>query len=363
MNTFTFIFLGVLALAYTVQIWLLGRQTQHVSAHRDTVPGEFKGAIDIDVHRKAADYTVAKIRVVKTRTTVDTLLLLFFTLGGGITLIASFWSDLEVSSVIRGTCLMITIFFIDYLVGLPLDIYQTFSIEEDFGFNRTSVKRYFVDQSLEIGLALMIGAPLLILILWVMTNLGSLWWLLAWIILIGASIMFTWAYPKFIAPLFNKFTLLDNQELKHRIESLLKRCGFSSNGIFVMDGSTRSGHGNAYFTGFGTNKRIVFFDTLIDSLNPAEIEAVLAHELGHFKHKHVIKMLFASAALSFIGFAILGWLAQQNWFYLGLGVERISNAAALLLFVLVSPAFTLFLQPIKTYFQRKQEFEADDFAS
>ncbi len=291
------------------------------------------------------------------------LLLLVFTLGGCIDLVSLVWSKLQLPPVFIGTGVILTIFFISYITELPLDIYQTFSVESKYGFNRSTPKQFFVDQALQVSLGFIIGAPLLITLLWIMENVGPLWWLPAWAILITFSLIMSWAYPTFIAPLFNKFTPLDNDGLKTRIESLLQRCGFSSNGIFVMDGSRRSGHGNAYFTGFGSNKRIVFFDTLIEALEPEEIEAVLAHELGHFKRKHVIKMLVAGALYSLLGFALLGWLSTQTWFYFGLGVFHPSNASALLLFTLVSPVFTLFFKPIRTYVQRKHEFEADDFAS
>lgn len=363
MNTFTYIFLVALVVSHTVHFWLNRRQVKYVRNHRDAVPDAFKEAIALDAHQKAADYTVEKNRVSKLSSGLNIILLLLLTLGGGICLIAGFWSAMDVSPIASGTGLIISVLLISYLLDLPLAIYQTFKIEEKFGFNRSTPKQFFVDQILQLSLGLALGAPLIMAILWVMADIGTLWWLLAWLIIMAFSLFLTWAYPTFIAPLFNKFTLLDNEELKTRIEALLERCGFSSNGIFVMDGSRRSGHGNAYFTGFGNNKRIVFFDTLIDTLNPDEVEAVLAHELGHFKRKHVIKMLVASAAMSLSGLAILGWLSQQQWFYSGLGVGVSSNAAGLILFLLISPIFTVFLQPITAYFQRKHEFEADDFAS
>jgi len=249
------------------------------------------------------------------------------------------------------------------IVELPVGIYQTFVIEQRFGFNRSTVRQFVSDLGLQWLLTLLIGAPVIALILWVMGAVGSYWWLLAWAILQGISILMSWAFPTLIAPLFNKFTPLEDQALRARIETLLARCGFQSKGIFVMDGSRRSGHGNAYFTGIGSNKRIVFFDTLVESLEHEELEAVLAHELGHFKRKHVLKTLIASAVLTLIGFAVLGWLVNADWFYAGLGVSVHSNATALLLFMMIAPVFAGFLQPVIAYFQRKHEFEADAFAA
>jgi STE24 endopeptidase len=249
------------------------------------------------------------------------------------------------------------------LFEIPASYYQTFVIEEKYGFNKSSIAQFFKDQAMSLGLGAAIGLPLFALILWVMDSLGSSWWIWAWAILISFSLLMSWLFPTVIAPLFNKFTPMEDGALKQRIQTLLERCGFHSEGIFIMDGSKRSGHGNAYFTGLGNHKRIVFFDTLVNSLDDEELEAVLAHELGHFKCKHVIKMLVSSSVISFISFAILGWLINEMWFYNGLGVEQKSNAAALLLFMLASPVFTTFMQPISAYFQRKFEFEADSFAA
>ena len=363
MNTLTYLFLFAITGSYATQYWLSRRQIEHINLNRKSVPDAFKETISLDAHHKAADYTIEKTQLSKIRGAVEMLLLLIFTLGGCIDLVEIIWSKLQLPSVIIGTGLILTILFISYITELPLDIYQTFSVESKYGFNRTTPKLFLIDQALQLGLGFIIGAPLLILLLWIMENAGPLWWLPAWGILMTFSLLMSWTYPTFIAPLFNKFTPLNNDVLKIRIESLLQRCGFSSNGIFVMDGSRRSGHGNAYFTGFGNNKRIVFFDTLIETLELDEIEAVLAHELGHFKRKHVIKMLIAGAIYSLLGFALLGWLSTQTWYYTGLGVFFPSTASALLLFTLISPVFTFFLKPVRTYVQRKHEFEADDFAS
>ncbi|HIG91700.1 MAG TPA: M48 family peptidase, partial [Methylococcaceae bacterium] len=249
------------------------------------------------------------------------------------------------------------------VLELPTSIYQTFVIEDKFGFNRSTPIQFAKDQFIQIFLMLLIGLPILALILWVMNSVGTYWWLLAWAILMGFSLLMSWLFPTVIAPLFNKFTPLEDGPLKDRIQQLLERCGFNSQGIFIMDGSRRSGHGNAYFTGIGNNKRIVFFDTLIESLDDEELEAVLAHELGHFKCKHVIKMLVATSVMTLVSLGVLGWLIEQDWFFQGLGISEPSNAAALLLFMLVSPVFTFFIQPISAFFQRKFEFEADDFAA
>lgn len=363
MNNFTLIFLVALVFSFAIEYWLNRRQTQHVIKHRMAVPDAFENSITLEVHQKAADYTLEKIRVGAIDTIFGIILLLFFTLGGGISWIFGWWSNFEASSVVAGVASILTVLVLLRLAELPLSVYETFSIEERFGFNRNTPKQFVVDLGLHIGLMIIIGGPLVALILWVMNTVGSGWWFLAWAILMAFTLLMSWAFPTFIAPLFNKFTPLTDEELKNRIHQLLERCGFTSKGIFIMDGSRRSGHGNAYFTGLGNHKRIVFFDTLLDSLEYEEVEAVLAHELGHFKRRHVLKMLTASAAVSFVGLAILGWLVEQPAFYSGLGVLEVSNAAALLLFMLVAPIFSGFLQPVTAYFQRKHEFEADDFAS
>jgi len=363
MNGFTVTFLVALAIAVAIEAWLMRRHLAHVQTHRSEVPEAFRDRITPEAHRKAADYTLAKGRVSQWSRGLSAATLLLFTLGGGIEWLSTFWSRVAGPGILGGICIILSTLFLMHLIELPIAVYQTFSIEQRFGFNRTTPAQYFKDMALQAALSIAIGAPLLALMLWVMERAGSLWWLWAWAILMGFSVLMSWAFPTFIAPLFNKFTPLQDQDLKQRIDRLLERCGFLSKGVFVMDGSRRSGHGNAYFTGIGNNKRIVFFDTLLSTLDHDEVEAVLAHELGHFKLKHVLKMLVASAAISFSGFALLGWLAGQDWFYTGLGVSTPSHAGALLLFLLVSPVFTIFLQPITAYFQRRHEFEADDFAA
>ncbi len=363
MNMFTSIFVIALALSILVQLWLIFRQSSHVTSHRSKVPSAFENTVTLEDHQKAADYTIEKNRIGLIDLAISSIFLLAMTLGGGIDWISTLWNNLNFASITSGIGIIISVFVVGYLVDIPLSCYQTFNLEQRYGFNRTTIRQYVTDQIMQLGLGLAIGIPLLALILWVIESVGSLWWVLAWAILMSFSLLMSWAYPTLIAPLFNKFDPLNDTTLKQRIDGLLERCGFNSNGIFVMDGSKRSGHGNAYFTGMGKSKRIVFFDTLLESLNGDEIEAVLAHELGHFKHKHVTKMLISSALISLVGFAVLGWIANQGWFYQGLGVSHENLAIALLLFMLVSPVFTLFMQPISAFFQRKFEFQADDYAA
>lgn len=363
MNTFTYIFLIALVLSYSVQFWLSRRQSAHVLKHRAQVPEDFTESISLEAHQKAADYTIEKGKLSEIDSVVGIFFLLLLTLGGGISMIFEFWADSDRSSIMQGIASLASIFAVMSLFELPTTLYQTFVIEEKYGFNNSTIKQFINDQVMQLGLVAIIGLPLLALILWVMEAIGSSWWFWTWAILISFSLLMSWVYPTVIAPLFNKFTPLEDGTLKTRITQLLDRCGFSSNGIFIMDGSKRSGHGNAYFTGMGDNKRIVFFDTLAESLDDDEMEAVLAHELGHFKRKHVTKMLIASSLMSLISLAILGWLINQPWFFSGLGVNVESNAAALILFMLVSPVFTTFMTPISAFFQRKFEFEADDFAA
>jgi len=363
MNSFTIVFLIALTLSFSVQFWLSKRHAGYVAKHRDAVPDAFKNTVSLEAHQKAADYTLEKSRLGDIDSIIGVILLLVMTLGGGINLAFEFWASIISNPLMAGLAAVASVFLVMTLVEIPTSIYQTFVIEEKFGFNKSTPQQFIKDQLLQLVLVTAIGMPLLALILWVMDSIGSLWWLWAWGILMGFALLMSWLFPTVIAPLFNKFTPMEEGSLKDRIQGLLVRCGFNSNGIFIMDGSKRSGHGNAYFTGLGNNKRIVFFDTLINSLEDEELEAILAHELGHFKCKHTIKMLIANAVMTLISFAILGWLIDQTWFYNGLGVVQPSHAAALLLFMLVSSSFTFFMQPISAYFQRKFEFEADDFAS
>ena len=362
MNTFTYLFLLALAGSVGTRFWLAARHIAHVKKHRDTVPDSFAGRIPLEDHHKAADYTLTNTRIGLIALVYDTLLLLGWTLGGGLEWLDHGWRALELQPVITGTALIFSAMVIMTLLDLPFSLYHTFVVEERFGFNRSSIGMFFGDLLKNALLLAVIGGPLIALVLWIMEASGGLWWLYIWAVWMAFTLVMFWAYPAVIAPLFNKFSPLDNETLKQRIQALMDKCGFRSKGIFVMDGSKRSGHGNAYFTGFGSNKRIVFFDTLLESLEPAEIEAVLAHELGHFKLKHIQKRLLSTFGLSLAALALLGWLAGENWFYQGLGVSQPSPWMALMLFMLAMPVFTFFLQPLMSLLSRKHEFEADAYA-
>ncbi|MEW6352999.1 MAG: M48 family metallopeptidase [Pseudomonadota bacterium] len=363
MNSFTLLFLAALSGGLGLQLWLARRQIAFVAAHRAQVPPDFSARIPAEAHQKAADYTLAKTRFGQIELIAGALWLLLWTLGGGLNLLDQAWRALELSPVWTGVGFLLSAFLLIATLDLPFAVYRTFVIEQRFGFNRTTPKVFITDLLKQALLLLALGAPLATLVLWLMDASGGLWWLYVWLVWTGFTLLMMWAYPAFIAPLFNKFKELGDADLAQRIQRLLQKCGFTSKGIFVMDGSTRSGHGNAYFTGLGAHKRIVFFDTLMDTLQPAEIEAVLAHELGHFKRKHVQKRLVLMTLVSLIGLALLGWLMEQEWFYAGLGVAQPSLHAALILFLLVTPVFTFFFYPIIAYFSRKDEFEADDFAA
>ena len=362
MNTFTYLFLLALAGSVGIRFWLAARHIAHIKKHRDTVPDSFAGRIPLADHHKAADYTLTNTRIGLIALAYDSLLLLGWTLGGGLEWLDHSWRAMELQPVITGTALILSAMVIMTLLDLPFSLYHTFVVEERFGFNRSTPAVFFADLLKSALLLAVIGGPLIALALWIMETSGGLWWLYVWAVWMAFTLVMFWAYPAVIAPLFNKFSPLDNEALKQRIQALMDKCGFRSKGIFVMDGSKRSGHGNAYFTGFGNNKRIVFFDTLLDSLEPAEIEAVLAHELGHFKLKHIQKRLFSTFALSLAALALLGWLAGENWFYQGLGVSQPSSWMALMLFMLAMPVFTFFLQPLMSLLSRKHEFEADAYA-
>ena len=362
MNTLTILFLIALGAGLLLQLWLYRRHDSHVQAHRGQVPEAFADQVKLDEHQKAADYTNAKVRLSMLDEVLGSALLLIWTLGGGLALVLGIWEGAGLSPLLMGAAAMLTVFLIQGALDLPMSLWRTFRLEQRFGFNRNTIGQFVKDMALGLLLALLLGGPLLLAILWLMEQAGALWWLYAWALWMGFSLFVTWLYPTVIAPLFNKFQPLEEGELKARINALVERCGFNNSGIFVMDGSRRSAHGNAYFTGFGNNKRIVFFDTLVNSLGVDELEAVLAHELGHFKRKHVLKNLVLSAAITLFGFWLLGWLMQQPWFYSGLGVSAESNAAALLLFMLAAPVFSQFLSPLGSWLMRRHEFEADDYA-
>ena len=362
MNTFTQLFLLALAGSLLLRFWLATRQLRHVRKHRDTVPDSFAGKIPLADHHKAADYTITNTRIGMIVLAYDSLLLLGWTLGGGLEWLDNHWRAEQFSPVVTGVGVMLSAMVLMSLLELPFSLYHTFVVEERFGFNRSTLGVFFGDMLKQGALLLIIGGPLIALALWIMEASGGLWWLYVWAVWMVFSLVMFWAYPAVIAPLFNKFSPLDNEALRERIQSLMDKCGFRSKGIFVMDGSRRSGHGNAYFTGVGNNKRIVFFDTLLESLKPEEIEAVLAHELGHFKLRHIQKRLLSTFALSLLALALLGWLAGQDWFYLGLGISQASPWMALLLFMMVLPVFTFFVQPLMSLLSRKHEFEADAYA-
>lgn len=363
MHLFTQIFLLGLVLGVAIQFWLLQRHRQHVAAHRQQVPKAFVDAVSLQEHQKAADYTLARTGLGRIELILGAVLLLAWTLGGGLQWLGDLWQGLDLNPLFKGTGLMISLFLIMGLLDLPLSAWRTFVLEARFGFNRTTPGRFFLDLILGGVVALILGTPLAWTVLWLMQQAGPFWWFITWTVWMGFTLFITWAYPTFIAPLFNRFEPLADDSLRERIQRLLERCGFSSKGIFVMDGSKRSSHGNAYFTGLGRSKRIVFFDTLLQSLSPEEIEAVLAHELGHFKHHHILKHMLVMALTSLGGLALLGWLYKQPWFYHAMGISQPSDATALLLFLLVIPVFAQFLQPISSYLMRRHEFEADDYAT
>ncbi|NOQ81143.1 MAG: M48 family metalloprotease [Methylophaga sp.] len=363
MNEFTWIFIAALALMTGVELWLSLRQSRYVHAHRDDVPEAFKQQVELSAHQKAAKYTVAKGKINRIESIFGMVLLLIWTLGGGLALLSDSWISLGWSEMTTGIVFILSFFIIGTLIDLPLSWYKTFVLEDSFGFNNNTPGLFLSDMAKQTVLMLIIGAPLIWGALALMNNTGEYWWLYLWAAWMGFALIMMWAYPAFIAPLFNKFTPLEDEQLKARVEALLARCGFKSQGIYVMDGSRRSGHGNAYFTGLGNNKRIVFFDTLLKTLDEDQIEAVLAHELGHFRRKHVVKNMAVMALLSLIGLAALGWASAETWFYTGLGVSTQGSAMALTLFMLVIPVFSFFLHPMMTALSRKYEYEADSYAA
>jgi STE24 endopeptidase len=363
MHWFTEVFVIVLVAGTLVRSWLNQRQIAAVQRHRDRVPEPFAGEIELEAHQKAADYTTALGQLGRWDNLLDAAVALLLTLGGGIAAIDSLWSAAEWSQPWHGTAVVLSTVLLTSAIGLPLSLYRTFVIEARFGFNRTTLGLFVLDLIKGLVVGLILGTPLIAIVLWLMERAGSWWWLYAWLVWVAFTVFVTWAWPTLIAPLFNKFTPLADQTLKERTEALLARCGFASKGVFVMDGSRRSVHGNAYFTGVGRNKRIVFFDTLLERLQAQEIEAVLAHELGHFRLHHVRSRLFVSFATSLAGLALLGLLAAWPDFYAALGVPRATPHTALLLFMIVLPAFTYFLTPLGAWWSRKHEFEADEFAA
>jgi len=363
MPVFTLIFIAALFATTTTRLWLARRHLRHIRVHRDTVPQDFADHIGLESHQKAADYSSAKTRLDVMQICLDTTLLLAFTLGGGIQLLADFWQGLLGNGLWRGVALIASILVVSSLFELPLNLYRTFVIDARFGFNKMTIGLFTADLLKQTLIGAALGIPLLLGVLWLMEQMGPHWWLYVWLAWMSFNLLILLLYPTVIAPLFNKFMPLQDQVLATRIETLLQKCGFKSQGLFVMDGSRRTSHGNAYFSGLGASKRIVFFDTLLARLNHDEIEAVLAHELGHFKRRHVIKRIAAMFALSLAGLWLLGWLMPQPWFYQGLGVTSQGTATALLLFLLISPVFTFLLHPLSSLYSRKHEFEADRYAA
>jgi STE24 endopeptidase len=363
MHWLTWLFLLAVLASCAIRLWLAGRQAAAVARHRNRVPAPFVASVPAAEHSKAADYTIAKLRFGRITLLVDTVLLLWLTLGGGIAALDALWRQTGWAQPWLGTAVVASVALIAELVTLPLSIWRTFGLESRFGFNRTTAAIFVADRAKGVGLAVVIGGPLLISTLLLMERSGGRWWLWVWLLYVAVMFLMSWAWPAFIAPLFNRFSPLADQTLRERIEALLLRCGFTSRGVFVIDSSRRSSHGNAYFTGIGRHKRIVFFDTLLGRLAPEEIEAVLAHELGHFRLKHVRHRLWVSVVITFVGLALLGWLAGRSGFYTALGVPLPSPHAALLLFVLAAPAFTFFLTPLAELWSRRHEFEADRFAA
>lgn len=363
MHWFTGLFLLLLLASTAMRSWLNQRQVAAVRRHRDRVPEAFTQQVDLEAHQKAADYTVARAGVNRWDVLLDAGVALLLTLGGGIDTIDRLWQAAGLSPTWHGTAVVLSIFLIVGAIGLPLSLWRTFGIEARFGFNRTTPGLYIADLCKSLAVGLLLGTPLIFVILYLMQQAGSLWWLYAWLVWVGFSVLITWAYPAIFAPLFNKFTPVTDEALKQRTEAVLQRCGFASKGVFKMDGSRRSSHGNAYFTGIGRNKRIVFFDTLLERLQVAEVEAVLAHELGHFRLKHVRSGLIVSVVMALLGFLLLDALMRWPAFYSALGVSAPSTHAAVLLFMFVLPAFTYFLTPVGAWWSRKHEFEADEFAA
>lgn len=364
---FAALFAFMLCLTLIIRIWLASRQRRHVIAHRANVPGVFDQKIGLTAHQRAADYTVAKLRLGLIELVVSTALLFSLTLAGGLGAIHQlFLVLLPESTFTRQILLLVAVMLLFSAIDLPISIYRQFWLEERFGFNRMTPKLFLLDMLKGTAVGAALGLPLIAVMLWLMQSAGSNWWFWAWCLWISFNLAVLVLYPTVIAPLFNKFVPLEPGAVRERIEQLLRRCGFESNGLFVMDGSKRSAHGNAYFTGMGRSKRIVFFDTLLAKLQPPEIEAVLAHELGHFKHKHIIKRIAMSFFASLLGMWLLGFLAQQEWFFNAFGIQPHADdwpALVLMLFFLILPVFTFPLQPLLSKMSRRHEFQADAFAA
>ena len=363
-TAFTILFVVFVLAAAAWRLWLGVRQARHVMRHRDQVPPDFESLIPIEAHRKAADYTLDKQRLALGETVaIDAALLLALTVGGGLAAIDSLSHRLLGEGTLRELATIYGVMAVGLVAVLPFDIWRTFVIEARFGFNRTTPAVFAVDVLKGAAIAVVLGVPLLLVVFWFVRSAGSLWWLYTWFAWIAFTLLLVTVFPRWIAPLFNRFTPLEEGELRRRIEQLLERCGFRAEGLFVMDGSKRSSHGNAYFTGLGKTKRIVFFDTLMQRLTPQEIEAVLAHELGHFARGHIPRLLAVRFTLALLLLAALGWLYREPAFYQALGLDAPHIGAALAGFALLLPAFTFPFQPLASLIARRQEFEADAFAA
>ncbi len=369
----TLAFAALLLAGLALRFWLATRQVRHVARHRSAVPAAFAGRIPLAAHQKAADYTIAKTRFGLVEMAISAAVTLGWTLLRGLDLLNRALLDWLGGGMLQQLALLGAFAVIGGLIDLPTTIYTTFVIEQRFGFNKMTPRLWLGDLLKSTLMGAIVGLPIAALILWLMGSAGPAWWLWAWAVWMGFNLLLMVIYPLFIAPLFNKFQPLQDESLKARVTALMQRCGFAAKGLFVMDGSRRSAHANAYFTGFGAAKRVVFYDTLLRQLSPGEVEAVLAHELGHFKHRHIVKRIVSLFALSLAGFALLGWLSTQFWFYTGLGVvpnlmlpglapAAPNDALALLLFLLAAPVFTVFISPLFAQISRRHEFEADAYA-
>jgi STE24 endopeptidase len=360
---FTTLFLVALALTTSLRLWLARRHVRHIAAHRDTVPEAFRETIALEAHQRAADYTTARAHLAMADVVIGAIFVLALTLGGLLQAMHDGWTTLGLRGLAHGLAFIAGLAVLSSVVDLPFSLYRTFVIEARFGFNKMTLRLFLVDLAKGALLGTLIGLPVLAAVLWLMERMGEYWWLYVWLFWLGFNLLALLIYPTVIAPLFNKFTPLADAPLKERIEALLARCGFHSSGLFVMDGSKRSAHGNAYFTGFGRAKRIVFFDTLLEKLAPAEVEAVLAHELGHYKRRHVWKRIGLLALATFGFLWLLGRLIDAPWFYAGLGMTSQGTATALVLFSLAIPAFTFPLSPLMSALSRRHEYEADAYAA
>jgi len=364
---FSLLFAAAVVAMVITKFWLAARQMRCVAAHRNAVPAQFASTITLSAHQHAASYTIARTRFATVEVIVSTVVLIALTLLGGVQALHHGIGGALGQGYLAQIALVVAVLAISGIIELPLDYYQQFVLEQRFGFNRMSRGTFFVDRLKGVVIGAVLGIPLLFIVLWLMHRAGPLWWLWAWCVWVVFQLLVLVLYPAFIAPLFNKFEPLNDDALRTRIEGLMQRCGFAARGLFVMDGSRRSAHGNAYFTGFGAARRIVFFDTLLARLSGEEIEAVLAHELGHFKRRHIVQRMIVTFAISLALLALLGWLAQCPWFYEGLGVRPApgggNEGLALVLFFLAVPVFLFFVTPVSSLFSRRHEFEADAFAA